>query len=143
VDQRGAALTGVVLDASVLGALVIPDEATNEHPSLIDVLGAGVAVVPAHWHLEIANLGRSAIRRGRLDESAFAARLADLGTFEIETDLETPQRAWGDIARLAAHHGLTSYDAAYLELAVRRSALLLCDDAALSKAALAHGVELL
>ena len=136
-------MTGVVLDASVLGPLIIPDEAPNEHPSLIDVLKSGVVIVPPHWHLEVANLGRSAIRRGRLDENTFAARLLDLDAFELETDVETPQRAWKEIAGLAAHHSLTSYDAAYLELAMRRGALLLCDDAALVKAALAHKVELL
>jgi len=136
-------LTGVVLDASVLGPLIIPDEAPNEDPSLIEILRSGVVIVPSHWHLEVANLGRSAIRRGRLDESTLAARLSDLGTFELETDVETPQRAWSEIASLAARHGLTSYDAAYLELAVRRDALLLCEDAALTKAALAQGVELL
>ena len=133
----------IVLDASILGPLLIPDEAENENPALVDVLSSGAALVPSHWHLEVANLGRSAVRRQRLEESAFVARLSDLSEFEIETDPETPRRAWQEIVDLALRHRLTPYDAAYLELAIRRSAALLCDDQELCEAAEAEGVELL
>jgi predicted nucleic acid-binding protein len=136
-------LSGVVLDASVLGPLLIPDEADREHPALIEILRAGAALVPAHWHLEVASLGRSAVRRQRLQATALAARLSDFAAFEVEVDLDTPVRAWREIATLAERHTLTPYDAAYLELAIRRDALLLCDDQALCDAAQAEGVELL
>jgi predicted nucleic acid-binding protein len=136
-------LSGAVLDASVFGPLLIPDEADNEHPALADILRSGAAIVPSHWHLEVANLGRSAVRRRRLAPESLSARLADFEAFDIEVDRETPERAWHDIARLAQLHELTPYDAAYLELALRRDALLLCDDAPLARAAKAEGVELL
>jgi len=136
-------LTHVVLDASVFGPLLIPDEADNEHPALMPILEEGAALVPTHWHLEVANLGRSAVRRERLREADFLERLEDFRAFEIETDPETPERAWQETARLAVRHGLTPCDAAYLELAIRRSAMLLCDDHSLADAARAEKVEIL
>lgn len=136
-------MSGVVLDASVMGPLLIPDEADREHPALIAILAAGAALVPAHWHLEVANLGRSAVGRRRLATTELLARLQDLGSFEIEVDSETATNAWNEITRLALVRALTPYDAAYLELALRREASILCDDRPLADAAIAEGIELL
>jgi len=58
-------------------------------------------------------------------------------------DDEAPRRAWGKISELAAKHGLSVYDAVYLELAVRRKLPLASRDAALSKAAQSCRVKLL
>ena len=61
----------------------------------------------------------------------------------IETDGETGRRAAGETAGLARQYGLTVYDAAYLELALRRGATLATTDAALAKAARKAGVAVI
>ena len=56
---------------------------------------------------------------------------------------ETDRRAWGPIAQLAIRHGLTFYDAAYLELAQRRGLPLATLDRELGTAAAREGIPLL
>lgn len=136
-------MSSVVIDASVMGPLLLPDEADDEHPALVDVLRVGAAVVPPHWHLEVANMGRSALLRGRLDRAELIAGLDRFSEFEIDTDEAGVAQAWPATVPLALKHGLTPYDAAYLELAMRRDAPLLCKDGSLEQAARAEGVELL
>jgi predicted nucleic acid-binding protein len=136
-------VTGVIIDACVMGPLLIPDESDGEHPALKDVLRSGIATVPGHWHLEVANLGMSAMRRKRLEEDELRARLADFGMFEIAVDDATATNAWQRTTFLSLAHGLTIYDAAYLELALRLSGPLLTSDTDLRNAAAAERVELL
>jgi predicted nucleic acid-binding protein len=77
-------------------------------------------VVPALWRLEIANSLTMAVRRGRIDSEFRHAALGDLAMLEITTDPHTDSSAWGETLQLADQCGLTLYDAAYLELAIRR-----------------------
>jgi len=133
----------VVIDASVIGPLLIPDEADDEHPEILNVFRAGSAVVPIHWHLEVANLGLTAVRRQRLAETDFIQRLADFSEFAIAVDQETSGQAGIRTVQLAITHALTVYDAAYLELALRSQAGLLTADVDLMRAAKAEKVKLL
>ena len=133
----------VVLDASVIGPLLIPDEAEDEHDKVIPLLDAGRALVPEHWRLEVASLGRNAVLRGRLKAEEFHDRLADLDQFKITIDASTGREAWGRTTQLALDHRLTVYDAAYLELAIRTGAALLSADAQLVLAAKSQGVAIL
>jgi predicted nucleic acid-binding protein len=68
--------------------------------------------------------------------------LSLLAGLPIAVDDETSSRAFGDIVHLARSHGLSAYDAAYLELAMRRGLPLACLDGKLKAAALAAGVAL-
>jgi predicted nucleic acid-binding protein len=61
----------------------------------------------------------------------------------IHLDPNTDRHAWGETLRLAERHGLTIYDAAYLELALRRKTALATLDRQLPAAAVSSGVELL
>ncbi len=70
-------------------------------------------------------------------------RPADLAEFDIIIDSETDLHAWQATIRLADLHGLTVYDAAYLELAQRRRLPLASLDKALADAARAAGIEVL
>lgn len=83
------------------------------------------------------------VRRGRHDRAFRDATLADLAVLPISLDPETDRQAWGATAQLAARHGLTLYDAAYLELAQRRSLPLATLDRELRSAGSAEGVVLL
>ena len=61
----------------------------------------------------------------------------------IALDPETAWRSWSETAMLAGRRGLTVYDAAYLELAERRDLPLATLDAALARAAVSAGVQVL
>jgi predicted nucleic acid-binding protein len=69
--------------------------------------------------LEVGNALLTAQRRQRITREQRLKALRALADLPIETDPETSERAWREILQLANDHGLTLYDAAYLELAVR------------------------
>ena len=96
--------------------------------------------VPGHWHVEVGNMLLMGRRRERVSDKEFAAALDGLRFLAPQID-ETGGKAWNEIFELAARHDLTLYDAAYLELAVRRGAWLASDDKALLTAARKEGVE--
>jgi predicted nucleic acid-binding protein len=136
-------LTGLVLDASITLAWTLEDEANSAADAVLARVVAQGATVPSVWRLEVANALRTAVRRGRCGESFVDRALGDLAGLEIIVDLETDARAWTDIRRLAREEGLTVYDAAYLELAVRLSASLASADAQLVAAARRQGVDVM
>ncbi|QYM79128.1 type II toxin-antitoxin system VapC family toxin [Horticoccus luteus] len=110
-----------VLDCSAALAWVFADEVTPATESLMDDLVKGAhAWVPAVWPLEIANVMLGAQRRGRIDKAGVEKYLATLKTLDIEIDDETGSLAWNKILGLGERYNLTSYDAAYLELALRK-----------------------
>lgn len=65
--------------------------------------------------------------------------IALLGRLNIETDQATAAHALGDTLNLARRYKLSAYDAAYLELALRRGVPLATLDADLAKAATTAG----
>jgi predicted nucleic acid-binding protein len=133
----------LVLDSSITVAWLYREEATRSVDELFEDLIEASAWVPALWHLEVANVLRVGIRRGRHAADFRDRVLADLSEFPIHVDSETAGQAWGATARLAEHHRLTVYDAAYLELALRRRLPLATLDEDLRAAAGAEGVPLL
>ena len=110
----------LVLDSSITLAWLYREEATESADQIFENLIEASAWVPALWHLEVANVLQVGIRRGRHAADFRDRVLADLSEFPIHVDSETARQAWGATARLAEHHRLTVYDAAYLELALRR-----------------------
>ena len=81
-------------------------------------------------------------RRNRLDPAGCEAFLSHLGEYDIRVDTETVPRAWSKTLDLALLHKLSVYDAAYLELALRRNLPLATMDGALLQAARVSGVRL-
>jgi len=133
---------GFVLDCSVTMAWCFDDEASPYTDSLQDMLGDIRAVVPTIWPLEVANATLVGERRKRLDEARSSRFFALLGDLPIIVDDGTSGKAFGDIVHLARAHNLSSYDAAYLELAIRRGLPLASLDGKLMAAARAVGVPL-
>ncbi len=133
----------VVLDSSATLAWVHGDERTSAIESVFDRVAEHGAVVPRPWHLEVANSLTVAERRERISPAERADALADLAQLDIVVDDETEQHAWKATMRLADLHGLSLYDAAYLELAQRKRLPLVTLDEALIRAAQAAGVEVL
>ncbi len=133
----------VVLDSSVTLAWVHGDGRTPAIIGVFDRVADFGAIVPNLWHLEVANCLTVAVRRKRMTLGERADALTDLANLDIAIDDETRQHAWTATITLADLHGLTIYDAAYLELAQRRRLPLATLDKALIRAAQASGVEVL
>lgn len=131
-----------VLDCSVTMAWCFDDEATPYTDGVGDSLADRSAVVPSIWPLEAANAAIMGERRKRLDEARSQRFFVLLDALPITVDDETSGRAFSDIVHLARTHQLTAYDAAYLELAIRRGLSLACLDGKLKTAAQAAGVSL-
>jgi predicted nucleic acid-binding protein len=132
----------LVLDSSVTLAWMLSDETNDGVRQVFRSVAETGAVVPAHWRLEVANALTIAMRRKRIDAEFRRAALADLALLEIATDQQTDARAWSETLVLADRFRLTAYDAAYLELAQRRSLPIATLDGELRDAALRLGVEL-
>ena len=132
-----------VLDCSVAMAWLFNDEATPKTADLLNRLATETALVPAWWFVEITNVLALAERKRRITPAQSGAFIADIGKLEIELDEEAPGRAFTHLLSLCRTHRLTSYDAMYLDLAVRRQLPLATLDDDLRKAARNLGVRLL
>lgn len=99
--------------------------------------------MPAWWFVEITSVLALAERKRRISPAQSEAFIADLGKLEIEVDDEAPARAFSYLLSLCRAQGLTSYDAMYLDLAVRSQLPLATLDGDLRKAAKKLGVRLL
>ena len=133
----------VVVDASMTVAWLFADERTDAaHAVMLRVVSGG-AVVPSLWRLEVANVLRNAVRRGRCDDNYVDRSLEQLNQFPVEVDDETSMHAWSATRTLSREQGLTLYDAAYLELAIRKAQPLATCDAELIAAASRCGLEVL
>ena len=132
----------LVIDASVALAWVFGDERHDAGWRVVEQLREGPAWVPAHFHLEVGNGLISGLRRGRLTPDQTRTAIVALGALPIEVDPDTSSRAFSESWPLAARHGLTTYDAAYLELALRRRLPLATLDENLAHAAQSEGVTL-
>ena len=106
----------------------------------MSLLLSGEAVVPQLWHLEVRNALLTAERRNRISGPDAAERLQAMESLLVTTTDTQPDL---DVTMtLARAHGLTFYDALYLELVLRRQATLLSLDHELLRAAKAEGVAM-
>jgi len=133
----------LILDSSVTLAWVYIEESTAATAEVESRVIQNGAWVPSLWRLEVANILEIGIRRRRHDSAFRDATLVDLALLPVNTDQETDRQAWGPTVRLAERHRLTLYDAAYLELALRRRLPLATLDTDLRAAATAEKVSLL
>ena len=132
-------MSGLVVDASMALAWLFDDE---DHPGVeaaLERLKEEGAIVPQLWHLEIRNALLSAERRLRISLEEVGERLEALDGLPIQTDEQPDYQVAFDLAR---KHGLSFYDALYLELANRQRAGLATLDRALGRAASSEGVPL-
>ena len=129
-----------VLDCSIAVAWVLKDERSGAADSVFDrVVETGV-VAPWLWWIEIRNALVVSERRGRTTADDTAEALAALDRLGIRLDA-APEGT--DVLRLARRHGISAYDAIYLELALREQRPLATLDRRLARAARASGVEVL
>jgi predicted nucleic acid-binding protein len=127
-----------VLDNSVVCGWYLENQATPYSAAVARRLRDDVAHVPALWELELTNVLRTCCVRQRLTAERAQAVLMRLAELPISVDRQVVPRS--ELLGLALRFGLSSYDAAYLELALRLSCPVATQDDTLRLAALAAGV---
>jgi predicted nucleic acid-binding protein len=108
-----------VVDNSVVMAWCFEDESDRYAEAVLNSLETAEAVVPAIWPLEVGNVLVVAERRNRLGAADSMRFLTLLKSLPIRVDQEPPDRMLGEIVALARDQNLSTYDASYLDLAMR------------------------
>jgi predicted nucleic acid-binding protein len=108
-----------------------------------NLAAGGIIAVPPLWPYEVTNSLVFLLRRRRIEKDDYAAARSLLSKLSVSIDEESARRAWVHLADLASEHGLTVYDAAYLELAIRKQLPLALRDTDLNRAAVRCGVQTL
>ena len=128
-----------VLDSSVTIAWVLGDEPSTLADAILEEVTAIGGVAPALWWVEVRNALVIAERKGRLTQEDTAAAVRAIDALGVHLD-QAPDS--DSLLRLARTHGLTAYDAMYLELSIRQQRPLATLDRKLSAAAQAEGITL-
>ncbi len=118
-----------VLDCSFTSALFLPDEKSADARSFfIDFKSPDQVLVPLLWWYETINVLNVAIKRKRLHFNEIARVIELLEKLPIETDIAYGIQYAKELFELAQLYNISSYDAAYLELAVRKNCTLMSLD---------------
>ena len=124
-------------------AWVHPAQATKQTAAMLDAIADGATLeVPALWPLEVANALIVLVRRRKLTADERQAAFGWLRGLRVRVDHDMSALAFSRLSELSVTHQLSVYDAAYLELALRRRLVLGCKDAPLRAAAAHAGVRL-
>ena len=133
-----------MLDASVTLAVLLEDESSPYADAVIELLKREEAVASRIWPLEVANAILTAVRRGRILAADALLLVGAMNGLRVDVDRETADAPLAlAVANFGIAHGLTAYDASYLELAIRRALPLATIDRRLRDAASAAGIPIL
>jgi len=135
-------LTGIVVDASVALAWCFPDEASEYADGVLVALEGQMVIVPAIWALEITNALSVGERRKRLRQPDIRRFVELLRGLTIAEHSQVIADTAINVLPLAREYGLSAYDAAYLDVAVRQGAPLATLDSALQKAGRSAGIKI-
>jgi predicted nucleic acid-binding protein len=124
-----------VMDCSIAAAWCFEDEASEITDSLLERVRDHGALVPSLWLLEITNVLLQAERKNRISASDATTRLQLLRILPISIEHSTQTEVFNSVLTLARSEGLASYDATYLELAIRQGLPLATLDKKLAQAA--------
>jgi predicted nucleic acid-binding protein len=123
-----------VVDNSVVMSWCFQDEMSEYADSVLDCLADAQALVPGIWPLEVTNVLLMAQRKKRLGRAGSTRFLELLRSLPILVEQELPARVFAEILSLADDTGLSTYDASYLDLAMREGLPLASLDKSLRKA---------
>jgi predicted nucleic acid-binding protein len=132
-----------VLDASLTMSWCFDDEATPATEDVLRQLPHMGAEVPILWHFEVANVLAVSLRRQRITPDAARVFLQRLKRLPIKVEDRDHPITGEELLPLVLSHGLTAYDAAYLELARRKHYPLATLDQRLIAAAYKEGIQVL
>ncbi|MGJ4745150.1 type II toxin-antitoxin system VapC family toxin [Leptospira sp. SA-E8] len=130
-------MTGLVLDASAVAAILLPDEDSDKIANFMAEFQkenpSSLFLVPSLWWSEITNILLVSFRRGRIKEDEFQTCLFLISRLPIETDFAKGVGYQNVLIGIGKKEGLSAYDSAYIELAERKKAGLLTIDKNLDK----------
>lgn len=132
-----------VLDCSVTLSWLLPDERDAATDALVDELERTTAVAPAIWPYEVANALLVAQHRARIGYDELVRMRRALAALPIEVEAVASDHVLSAVSDLGRRLEITSYDAAYVELAARRRLPLATLDARLRTACAALKVEVI
>jgi len=132
----------IVIDNSVVMSWCFEDEASDYADSVLNELKITSAMVPSIWPYEVVNVLLVAERQKRLKQAESVQFVTLLSQLSILVDEDSPEKSMKDVLALGRETGLSSYDAAYLELAMRNGFPLATIDKKLTAAAKAVDVNL-
>jgi len=130
-----------VIDASVALAWCFEDETNVFADRVLERLVGAAGLVPLIWPMEVGNALIGAERRGRLSQADSERFTELLRQLPIRIEAASPTRMFGELISLAREQNLSTYDAAYLDLAMRSGLPLVTPDEALHQAAIRCGVK--
>jgi predicted nucleic acid-binding protein len=130
-----------VLDTSVAVSWCFDDEHHAVADAALEILKRGESAgVPALFWFELRNALLTGHRRKRISEQLMMETLETIGETSLVIQALPHERS---VFPLALSHGLSFYDATYLELALRERLPLATLDKRLARAAVAAGVPLI
>jgi predicted nucleic acid-binding protein len=136
----------LVLDNSVAMLWLLPQSnpaGIGLAEKVLSHLSQAEALVPSLWRLEASNVIAKSLRLKKITQAQASTFISLLDDLSIQTDDQTDQRALHDTLDLARRFGLSAYDAAYLELALRKTMPIATLDDGLVKAATEAGVRII
>jgi predicted nucleic acid-binding protein len=133
-----------VYDASFVSALIIPGEKNPRAEKVHYSINEQVTIFTPQliWY-EMTNVFKNLLRRKRYSEENISGFFLSLAAFRLTTDFETGAAYSQKLLQLCNDYDLSSYDAAYLELAERKKAVLCTLDKNLITAAQKYGVRVI
>ena len=111
---------GFIIDNSIVMAWCFRDEISPYADTVLGNLEFATGYVPSIWPLEVCNVLLVAERRKRISEAGITRFITLLDQLPIVVEQESPERMFKEILALAREHRLSSYDASYLDLAMRK-----------------------
>ena len=138
-------MTDFVLDNSVAMRWLLESEKVSDQryaEAVLNTMDESAAWVPNLWHLEAVNVFQGAEKRGDASAAEIERFISQLENLPIQVDPLTAHQAFSRILALARAYKISSYDAAYLELAIREGLPLATLDKDLIKAAKRAGIDI-
>jgi predicted nucleic acid-binding protein len=133
----------IILDASVAIEWLLEENPKAVSFEVYDALSGRPLLVPSHWPLEIANTLRPDLRDNRISIADFHAIMERLDRLDIRVQAPLDFDEIGPLTQFAVAHKLTTYDAAYVQLALGQGATLATLDRAMRSAAMTLNIPLL
>jgi predicted nucleic acid-binding protein len=136
-------VSAFVLDASVTLSWCYKTALNESSAKVFEATAAGKAIVPAIWSYEVTNFMATAIRTRRMNENERNEFIGWLIVQPISVERSLLPRLLRATLAIADRFGLSGYDAAYIELAIREQLPLATFDQGLRRAAEKGDVPLL
>jgi len=132
-----------VVDNSVVMSWCFKDETNQYADAILDRLSDATAFVPSIWPLEVVNVLLVAERKKHLSEADSVRFITLLSQLPIIVEHERPERMMKDLLALAGSNNLSSYDASYLDLSMRKGIPIATLDARLITASKKTNIPIL